>query len=139
MAQLYYQDSGGMIHQGKTTEEYQNDPFYVWDPKVHSIATSSQTFPQKWVRKRWYWLPVLGKFFTRTDGSHAILVAASTLFTRARWEEIEDFLEEHTDIERIVSRGNFKKLRRKIQRVENKGLITAEEAQLLADLVAHLP
>lgn len=128
-----------MIHQGLTDTEYQNNPFFVWDPAVHAIANSAQAFPEKWKDTNWLFVPVLGQFFTRVDGRHPLFVAASTLFTPERWEEIEDWLEEHADVHHLLRRANFKKLRRKVQRVRDKGLITTAEAQSLASVVAHFP
>lgn len=144
MAQLYYLDSGAMIWQGKTAGQYQSEPMWSWDPLVHGIANSPQTFPAKWKRRdppggAWLYVPVIGEFFRKIEDTHPILVAAATLFTPERWEEIEDLLEELGDVSQMLWRKSFKKLRRKVQRARANGSITVEEAQKLASVAAHLP
>ena len=139
MSQLYKQDSGAMIHQGKTETEYQTEPFWDWDAEVHAIANSAQTFPTEWTSRRWLFVPSIGRFFRNSPGNHAILKAAATLFDPSRWEEIEDLLDEHADIQSMVRRADFVRVRRKITRVKNKGLITDQEAQTLKSVFAHLP
>lgn len=140
MAQLYMIDSGGMIHQGKTVAEYQSEKFWSWNPVFHATAASTQEFPAEWKKGgRWIFIPSLGKFFQRVADLHPILVAASTLFTPERWEEIEDILDEIGNVNQLLRDKNFKKLRRKVQRARSKGLITVEETQSLASVVAHFP
>jgi hypothetical protein len=140
MGQLFYQDSGAMIHQGKTLTQYQSEPMWSLNPDVHAIADSDQEFPDDWeTGGRWLFIPSLGKFFRRLDDLHPILVAASTLFTSERWEEIEDLLDEVGNVNLLLRRKHFKKLRRKVQRARSKGLITVDEAQKLASVSAHLP
>lgn len=139
MSQLYLTDSGALIDQGKTETEYQTVPFWNWDSQIHAIANSAQTFPENWDSRRWLFVPSIGRFFRNSPGNHAILKAAATLFDAARWEEIEDLLEEHGDIQEMVRRADFVRVRRKITRVKNKGLMTATEAQTLKSVFAHLP
>jgi hypothetical protein len=139
MSQLIYQDSYGMIHQGETALEYQTNPFYTWDPAVHEIVDSVQSFPGNWQDTIWFWVPSIGEFFTRVNDMHPFIVAASTLFTVQRWEEVEDSLEELCDVHRLLSRANFTKFRRKVQLAQSKGSITTGEATTLESVVTHFP
>ena len=138
MAQLINSDTGILVEEGKTEAE-----FLAWegyDPTHNEVVDTGQTFELNRVPKRqiWFYFPSLNIFVQSTRHQHAILTAAKSLFTETRWDEIEDILEEHGAINEILNRLDLRKMRRKIQRARQKGLITAAEVSALSDLVAHL-
>lgn len=147
MAQKILTDSGLLIDEGKTAAEYTSAP--DWDPAVYQIVDTGQTFDPFVTdpvtsgrvpnRQTWFYLPSLNKFFQSTRKVHAIIAAAKSLFTVARWSEIEDIIEDQGPVRAFLDSLDLGKIRRKISRARAAGLITQAEVDALQALVAHLP
>ncbi len=147
MAQKIFIDSGMMLDEGRTPAEYMAQA--DWNPAIMQIVDTGQVFDQLDMgppatgrvpqNQKWFYFPSLNQFFQSTDKKHAIIAAAETLFTAERWEEIMDYIDEQGGFQRQLARMDLKTARRKIQRARAKGLITTDEVQALAELVAHLP
>lgn len=147
MSQKIFNDTGLLIDDGYSAEEYQERP--DWDPNLMSIVDTGQTFKEFSLnpvasgrvpdRQVWFYFPTLNLFFQSTRKTHAIIAAAKTLFASERWSEIEDILEEHGPIYEFLARLDLQKVRHKIARARSLGLITDTEVQQLSNLVSHLP
>lgn len=139
MAQLYYQDSGMMVHQGYSVFFYQTDSFWAWDPAVHATTDYAQVFLPGWEDKIWFLVPGNSEYYARENDLHPLLAAASTLFTAPRWEQIEDYIDEYADINNLLALANYDKARHKFWILQDKALITAPEYASLISVLAHLP
>lgn len=136
MAQLYNLDSGLLDHQGKTDAEYLDRDDY--DPNIHGITYVTQVFPDPWEQIPFFYVASLNAYFEFEYGYHPLTVAAKTLFTPTRWEEIEEALEEQGNFEHHLGKLNMKKIRKLIDKAERKTLITNGERTLLFSVYVDL-
>jgi hypothetical protein len=124
-----------MVHQGRSEMEYRAWPDF--DDAVHGISDSSTVFPAEWEEDRairqvfWWYVPAQDAYYTREENQHQWIVAAKTLFTASRFEEISDTLEEHGAWDKSVERLKGKKCRKIIQKATDRGLITTAERDQL--------
>lgn len=138
MPQLYNIDSGLMIDAGHTFEEYQSRP--EWDALIMAVVESGQEFEEARVPKRqiWFYFPNLNLFFLNERTEHSIMKAAKYYLGESRWEEIEETLESlgsfHDDLDRL----DIKKVRRKLKKAREQGLITVTELKNIKDIVSHI-
>jgi hypothetical protein len=131
MAQIYNSDSGLMAHQGQDVIDYQDwDDFGSW-----TVTNSAQVFPADWEQHAWFYVESIGQYFKAEGDLHALFVAAKTLFTPERWEEIRDALDEMGPIKSYLDRLDLPRLKRKAQRARDIGLITQDELTALSGLL----
>ena len=93
MAQLIMKDSGLLIEEGRTQQQYESDP--GWDPNYFSVVDTGQTFDQLDLdpvasgrvpdRQVWFYVQSLDQFFQSTGPKHAYLSALETQFSPGRW------------------------------------------------------
>lgn len=134
MAQIYYHDSMMMVHQGETVDDYEeNWPDY--DSATQTITASAQVFQENWDRFAWFYMPSIGEYFKTTDKRHAYFEAAKALFSASRWEEIEDGLDEVGPLNQYFASMDLPKIKRKVQRARDLGIITTAELQALSGLL----
>jgi hypothetical protein len=131
MAQLYNNDTGLMVDQGKTAAEYGDWP----DIAEQTIVDVVQTFPADWKAYAWFFVPTANKFYHTTIDRHALWRAAKEIIGPTRWEEIEDALDEQGPINEYFKTLDFPKIKRKVLRAQEKGLITAGEVSQLQSLL----
>ena len=150
MAEVHHNDSKMMFHRTRSQSEYENWQFY--NPEKMTITHSSQTdfvggpddpsdpqyeqYPD-WKRHSWFWIQSLSKYVKRDDDTdtHALLVAAKSLFTPERWEEIKDALEERGSLSRYLDRLDLQTVKRKAQKARDLGIITTAELQALSGIL----
>lgn len=138
MAQLIFKDSGLLLREGDIASNYQDLELYPeYDPAVHQIVKTGQTFHIKRVpwRQVWFYISSMNKFFQSRRRRHALLVAAEEIIGATRWEEIQDALEEQGPIHEYLADLDLQTLKRKVQRARSKDLITADELSALAGLL----
>lgn len=150
MAQLIFKDSGLLLDEGDTAENYADtDKHPEYDPNFHDIVDTGQTF-QTFVmtpgqpttgrvpdRETWFYVNGVGKFYLNQRRRHAILSAAAELIGEARWEEIQDALEEQGPIHEYFADLDLQTVKRKVIRAREKGLITQAEILQLRSLLPN--
>lgn len=154
MAQLFFLDTGLLVHQGELASVYAALESY--DPAIHGISEEDTVFdndltigdppdeqpnPNHWANFPWFYIPGLNAYFRNKDGIHAYLWGAKSVFDAIdpnRWEEIEDILDEHGDVNDMLDKFQISRVRRKFVRARNKDLITTAELQALRAIVEHL-
>lgn len=133
MAEKILTDTGLLLEWGKTQAEFEAE--LGWNPSIMDVVDTGQGFED---RQIYFYFPTLNQFFKSTPKLHAVFRAAKTIFTESRWDEISDILDQYS-LRDQLNTFDMTTARRKVQRARQIGLITAAEAQSLADLVAHLP
>lgn len=131
MAQLYFKDSGLLLQEGEDSAVYMALDDY--DPAVHGIADTGQTWHINWVPKRqvWFYVKDLDLFYESKGGIHAFWAAAADEFTPARWAEIEDILEESGSVKKALNELKHSKIVDKATKQHDRGLITPQELNAL--------
>lgn len=133
MAEKILIDTGLLLEWGKTQSEFEAE--LGWDPSTMDVVDTGQSFVDATI---YFYFPTLNQFFKSTPKIHAVFRAAKTIFTESRWDDISDILDQYS-LRDQLNTFDMTTARRKVQRARQAGLITAAEAQSLADLVAHLP
>lgn len=132
----YLKSNGKLMESGKTSQQLKQALW--WDKDKFGISDSGQTFDNLETRRskfeNWHYAPGLNSYFKTERGSHGLVKAFETLFSTERWEEIEHLLDE-MDIHRLLDLGNLSRLKKKIIRARNNGLITSQEITLMAQVV----
>jgi len=151
MAQLIFKDSGLLLDEGDTASNYADtDKHPEYDPAVHEIVDTGQTFdpfvmnpgqpttgrvPE---RQTWFYIAAMNKFYLNTRRRHSILQAAKELIDDdARWEQIQDALEEQGAISEYFAELDLQSVKRKVIRAREMGRITAEEVATLRSLLPN--
>jgi len=80
----------------------------------------------------------MNKFYLNTRRRHSILQAAKELIDDdARWEQIQDALEEQGAISEYFAELDLQSVKRKVIRAREMGRITAEEVATLRSLLPN--
>jgi hypothetical protein len=136
MSQLIFKDSGLLIHEGQPPIIYQQWKSY--NSEIHEIVSINQEFPNRRRENQiWFYFPTLQKFFLNERAEHAIVKAFKEILG-SRFNEIMDDLEETGPVQDCLHELNIKKLRGKLDRLRQKGLITIQERTVLDDTVVHI-
>lgn len=132
MAQLIFKDSGILIHQGKTTTEYENDPDF--DSQIHQIVDVSGLF----LDDIYFYFPTLNNFFKSNSKGHAIARAIKQIIDPGRIDALIDALEENGSFHAYLNSFNIQMIRRKINNANAKFDISIQERDDILNLIAHL-
>jgi len=135
MAQLYFLDSLMLIHHGLPPMAYQG--WEDWDPLKHGISTSAQSLPpdHPMFGKPWFYVPSVDRYYQRDDGNHPVMVVIAEQFAASRWEDIEEALEEICQPNRILEGSKYSKLKKRFQKLEQKGEITLAELTVIEGIL----
>lgn len=127
MAQVYFRDSGLLTDEGRTEEEFRNEADF--NPAIHDIADTGQTFNINRVPKRqvWFYIKDLDQFYESKDGTHAFWAAAAAQFSNGRWKQIEDILEESGSVKKALNELKHAKIIEKATKQQGRSLITVDE------------
>lgn len=130
--EAYHIPTGRLLASGWTQGQIEGAPWF--DPAEFAISDTGQILEDWLVRQakneRWVYLPGLNAYYQSIGWKHAFFAAAETLFTPERWAELEAAMEEH-QIPQLLMRGERQKIKKKILRARDKGLITTAEVQTL--------
>jgi hypothetical protein len=131
MVQLYFKDSGMLVHEGLTEAEYRAWPGFKDNDT--GIIDTGQTFDKDRIKNDevWFYVKETGLFWQSTEETHAFWAAAAAQFTSSRWTEIEQILEENGDMRHHLHKLKHAKITGKAEKQEAKGLITNAELQTL--------
>jgi len=132
----FYKQNRRLIESGKTQQEIESS--LIWNPATMELTDTGQSFDDIETRRQnfetWHYAAGLDQYFKTVRGYHGFMTAFSTLFDPTRWEEIEHLLDE-MDVHRLLSLGNLARLRKKVLRARDNGLLTAGEIQLMSNVV----
>ena len=144
MAELIFKDTGLLIDEGDTAENYMER--IEFDPEFHQIVNTGQQFNRSStkchlmrspMRQVWFYFPTLNKFFLNERSEHSAIKAFKSVLGPERFTDIMDDLEETGPIHDCLHALDIPKLRRKLERLRQKGLISIQERVNLDDLVIH--
>lgn len=133
--ELYFKDSGLLVAEGESQEQLEARPEY--DPTVHGISDTGQTWHPARVPRRevWFYIKSENKYYLSTRTKHSIVSAAEEKIGAARWAEIEDEIEDVCPLGELLAVRDLVKFKRKVERAFDKGNITFAEVLSIKALV----
>lgn len=138
MAEAYHKESFKLCDSGKSQSALENAEWF--DPDRFAVSHSGQVFDDWQTRvsnlEAWHFVPGMNTYFRSERDSHGIIKALETLFTPERWAEIDHVIEDERVVE-LLWRCKYQRLKKKIVRAKNKGLLTQDDTQLMAQIFGN--
>jgi hypothetical protein len=119
MAQLIFKDSGLLIHQGRSTTEYENDPEF--DIEIHEAVDVTGVFEDD----IFFYFPTLNTFLKSNNKGHAIARAIKQIIDPGRIDALIDALEDNGSFHAYLNSFNIQMIRRKINKSQFRNEMTS--------------